>query len=69
MDNPGDLELLLRSRYPLLIAEERDEERFIDQVRRAAGSLDLPPWTWSSVKGLARDGRRPSTRHPMWSRR
>jgi AAA+ superfamily predicted ATPase len=59
MDNTGDLRLLLASRHPLLVAEERDEERFIDIVRRVAGGLDLPVWTWSSVKGLARDGSAP----------
>ena len=59
MDNTGDLRLLLASRYPLLMAEERDEERFVEIVLRAAGALDIPVWTWSSVKGLARDGAAP----------
>jgi SpoVK/Ycf46/Vps4 family AAA+-type ATPase len=59
MSDNGDLGLLLRSRYPLLMAEERDEERFVDLVRRAAGSLGLPMWTWSSVRGLVRDGSMP----------
>jgi len=56
MDNSGDLRLLLDSRYPLILAEEQDEERFLALVREAATRLDLPVWTWSLTRGLARDG-------------
>jgi AAA+ superfamily predicted ATPase len=59
MEDTADLEVLLASRYPLLMAEERDEQRFLDLVRRAAGAVGLPVWTWSSVKGLARNGSSP----------
>jgi AAA+ superfamily predicted ATPase len=59
MEDTADLEVILASRYPLLMAEERDEHRFLDLVRKAAGAIALPVWTWSSVKGLARDGSSP----------
>jgi AAA+ superfamily predicted ATPase len=59
MDTVVDLGVLLASRYPLLMAEERDEQRFLELVRRAAAAKGLPVWTWSSVRGLARDGSSP----------
>jgi SpoVK/Ycf46/Vps4 family AAA+-type ATPase len=67
MDNSGDLKLLLESRYPLLMAEERDEQRFLSLVREAASALDLPVWTWSLIRGLAHDGEDPQyqTREPL----
>lgn len=67
MDNSGDLKLLLDSRYPLLLAEERDEQRFLALVREAASALDMPVWTWSLTRGLTRDGGDPQyqTREPL----
>ena len=59
MDNTGDLRLLLASRHPLVIAEMRDERRFLEILRGVADSLDLPVWTWSVARGLARDGNPP----------
>jgi AAA+ superfamily predicted ATPase len=59
MEDTADLEVLLASRYPLLMAQEQDERRFLELVRTAAGTLGMPVWTWSSVKGLARDGSDP----------
>ena len=59
MDNTGDLRLLLASHHPLVIAEMRDELRFLEILRGVAESLDLPVWTWSVARGLARDGNPP----------
>lgn len=59
MDNSGDLRLLLASRHPLLVAEERDEHRFLELIRRAGEALGIPLWTWSAVRGLAREGSDP----------
>jgi hypothetical protein len=59
MDTAVDLGVLLASHYPLLMAEERDEQRFLELLRRAAREKGLPVWTWSSVRGLARDGSSP----------
>jgi SpoVK/Ycf46/Vps4 family AAA+-type ATPase len=67
MDNSGDLRLLLESRYPLVVAEERDEQRFLELIREASAVLDLPLWTWSLIRGLARDGEDPQyqTKEPL----
>jgi SpoVK/Ycf46/Vps4 family AAA+-type ATPase len=67
MDNSGDLRLLLDSRYPLIMVEERDERRFLELVREGAARLGLPVWTWSLTRGLARDGANPQyqTREPL----
>lgn len=62
MDNTGDLRLLLASRHPLVIAETRDERRFLEILRDVAGSLDLPIWIWSVARGLARDENPPQMR-------
>mgnify|MGYP001828048204 CR=1 FL=1 len=56
MDNSGDLRVLLDSRYPLLLIETREEERFLTILREVAADLDLPLWIWSATRGLARDG-------------
>jgi len=56
VDNSDDARLLLASRYPLIVAEERDEPRFLGLFREAAGKLGLPVWTWSATHGLVRDG-------------
>jgi hypothetical protein len=56
VDNTRDLGVLLRSRYPLILADTLDEERFLGIVRRVAVAADLPVWIWSLTKGLCRDG-------------
>ncbi len=59
MDNTEDLRVLLASRHPLIVAASTDEARFLTIVRRCAAELDLPVWTWSATRGLARDGNDP----------
>jgi AAA+ superfamily predicted ATPase len=59
VDTSADLRVLLASQYPLLLVAARDEERFLDLLRRAAGALGLPVWVWSAASGLARDGHEP----------
>ena len=56
MDNTNDLAVLLASQYPLLLVESQEEERLLAIIREAAGRLDLPVWTWSATRGLAKDG-------------
>ena len=56
MDAGDDLRLLLASRTPLIVARMDDEERFMTFARRAAQILQMPVWTWSLTRGLARDG-------------
>ncbi len=70
MDNARDLEVLLKSRHGLILAETDDEERFLDIVRLAADELELPVWTWSSTRGLVRDGQESAqyqTVHPHYA--
>lgn len=59
VDNASDLRVLLGSAYPLVLAEVRDEERFLDLLRAEAGIAGLPVWVWSATAGLARDGMDP----------
>jgi hypothetical protein len=49
------------------MADERDEQRFLGLVREAAAALDIPVWTWSLTRGLARDAEDPQyqTREPL----
>jgi hypothetical protein len=58
MDAAGDLRLLLVSRHPLILARADDEARFMSYLREAAGT-DFALWTWSSTRGLSRDGLEP----------
>jgi AAA+ superfamily predicted ATPase len=59
VDNASDLELLLRSDHPLLIAPVTDEERFVDVVRASASRAGCEVWLWSVTRGLQRDGMEP----------
>jgi hypothetical protein len=70
MDSASDLRVLLGSAYPLILAEVRDEARFLDLLRAQAVAAGLPLWTWSGTAGLARDGMDPqyntqSLRHAL----
>jgi len=66
VDNTSDLRVLLGSRHPLLFVETQDEERFLALLRDAAWDLDVPVWTWTATRGLARDDKDPQygTRQP-----
>ncbi len=55
MDNTNDLAALITSHYSLVVAQSQDEERFMEIVRGAAQTADVPVWTWSSAAGLSRD--------------
>jgi len=59
MDNSDDLRLLLASRYPLIIATDREEMRLLSVVRRAAAALQMPVYVWSCTRGLSLDGGSP----------
>jgi ATPase family protein associated with various cellular activities (AAA)/AAA+ lid domain-containing protein len=58
MDAAGDLRLLLVSRHPLILARADDEARFMSYLKEATGT-DFALWTWSSTRGLSRDGLEP----------
>jgi len=51
-----DLELLIRSRYGLLVLDTAEDERAETLLRLAADRLGLAYFTWSRTRGLRRDG-------------
>jgi hypothetical protein len=59
VDSVADLQVLLASRYPLVLADEQDEQRFMGILREASHALNLAVWVWSSTHGLTRDGMSP----------
>jgi SpoVK/Ycf46/Vps4 family AAA+-type ATPase len=54
MDDSHDLELLLRSRVPLIVIETRDEKQVVSLFARLAISLAMPVMAWSATTGLQR---------------
>jgi len=54
MDDTHDLELLLRSRVPLIVIETRDEKRVVRLFAGLAISLAMPVMAWSATTGLQR---------------
>ncbi len=50
----NDLELLIRSRVPIIVVETSDEPRALDVFRRLALKLSLPVMSWSVTTGLQR---------------
>ena len=52
-----DLELLLRSRYGLIVLETPEEDRAGSLLAHLADRLDLPLFTWTRTKGLCRAGK------------
>lgn len=58
MDNRNDLNVILRSRVPLIVVESLDEKRFVamlkDIVRGAFGADYRPLFQWSITDGLQR---------------
>jgi SpoVK/Ycf46/Vps4 family AAA+-type ATPase len=51
-----DLELLIRSRYGLIVIETAEDERAETILRLAADRASLPLFLWSRTRGLRRDG-------------
>jgi hypothetical protein len=54
MDDQRDLELLLRSRVPLITIETRDEQRVTRLFGSIAIRLAMPVMAWSATTGLQR---------------
>jgi SpoVK/Ycf46/Vps4 family AAA+-type ATPase len=54
MDDSHDLELLLRSRVPLIVIETRDEKRVARLFAGLAIRLAMPVMAWSATSGLRR---------------
>lgn len=49
-----DLELVIKSRIPLVIAETKEERRVINMLTELGFSLGLPLYKWSVTEGLSR---------------
>jgi SpoVK/Ycf46/Vps4 family AAA+-type ATPase len=56
MSDFQDLDLLIQSRVPLLMAETHDENRALQILTRAAIKQSLPLFCWSATEGLKRLG-------------
>ena len=51
-----DLELLIRSRYGVIVLDTAEEDRAESLLMHLADSLHLPFFTWTRTKGLRREG-------------
>ncbi|MDH4073213.1 MAG: ATPase, partial [Gammaproteobacteria bacterium] len=58
MDRQRDLELILRSRMPIVVIETRDEKRMLELLRvitvSLSGSAYVPLFRWTVIDGLQR---------------
>jgi ATP-dependent 26S proteasome regulatory subunit len=53
-----ELQLLLRSRFPIIVVETAEERRFLDLVENVANLEDSALLTWSVVQGLRKPAKR-----------
>ena len=56
-DSARDLELLIRSRYPVVAVDTLEEDRLLELLGRVARRLGVPLYTWSRTQGLVREGK------------
>jgi len=54
MGDLADLELVLRSRVPVVIVETHEENRAVDLFKRLAIPLNMPVFLWTVTEGLRR---------------
>jgi hypothetical protein len=55
-DPVEDLELLLRSRYGVVVLDTPETDRAAGLLRHLADRIDVPLFSWTPTKGLRRDG-------------
>lgn len=60
-DSARDLELLIRSRYPVVTVDTLEEGRLVELLGRVARRLEVPLYTWSRTRGLVREGKDQAT--------
>ncbi len=60
-DSARDLEILIRSRYPVVAVDTLEEDRLRALLGRVARRLDVPLFTWSRTQGLVREGKDQAT--------
>ncbi|HEX8209960.1 MAG TPA: AAA family ATPase [Longimicrobium sp.] len=51
-----DLDLLVRSRHPLVLLDSAEEDRAGALLRELSAAMGLPLFTWSLSRGIRRDG-------------
>jgi hypothetical protein len=51
-----ELELLVRSRYGLIVVDSLEDDRIEDMLRHVASRLSLHYYVWRRTKGVARGG-------------
>lgn len=56
MNEMDDLEILIRSRYPIVLIDALEEAQVERMLARSARRLAVPLFTWSVVRGLVRHG-------------
>jgi hypothetical protein len=60
-DSARDLEILIRSRYPVVAVDTLEEDRLLELLARVARRLEVPLYTWSRTQGLVREGKDQAT--------
>jgi SpoVK/Ycf46/Vps4 family AAA+-type ATPase len=64
VDDSRDLELILRSRIPVVVIETHEEPRAVDLLKRLAAPMKTPVYRWAATEGLRRvDTDMPPQRH------
>ncbi len=59
MDNAQDFGVLLDASCALVLVETNEEDRSLALIRHQAEMRGYPVWTWSTARGLTRDGGSP----------
>jgi len=54
MPDVNDLEIMMRSRVPLIIIETHEEPRALDLIKRSGIQLNKPVFSWSVTEGVKR---------------
>src|SRR6266566_5170766 len=54
MNDAHDFELIVRSRFPLMVVENSDETRVLELLQKLATHNDWPLFLWSATDGLSR---------------
>lgn len=52
MNDLHDLQLILHSRFPIVVVETQEEARLLDLLSRACGQAQWPLYSWSVADGL-----------------
>ena len=54
-----NLEILIRSRYPIIYIVSADEKRVMEAITRIGRRLDREVYLWTCLSGLIRQGQSP----------